>query len=102
MTLTLVAFLSRKRYQAAFFILLGDQQTENYRSWIRKNSELTEFLRIQLRIVVYFILPIALQQAEGSCTQHVLFFLLIVFLLIVIVFPGFGEHKCCPDGRWHR
>ena len=41
-------------------MLLGDQQTENYRSWIRKNSELTEFLRIQLRIVVYFILPIAL------------------------------------------
>ena len=26
---------------------------ENYGSWIRKNSELTEFLRIQLRIVVY-------------------------------------------------
>ena len=52
--------------------------------------------------LVSSILPIALQQAEGSCTQHVLFFLLIVFLLIIIVLPGFGEHKCCPDGRWHR
>ena len=39
---------------------LGDQQIESYRSWIRKNSELTEFLRIQLRIVVVFILQIAL------------------------------------------
>ena len=31
---------------------LGERQNENYRSWIRKNSGLTEFLRIQLRIVV--------------------------------------------------
>ena len=45
---------------------VGDQQTENYRSWIRKNSELTEFLRIQLRIVVVFILPIALRQVRHS------------------------------------
>jgi len=31
---------------------------KNYRSWIRKNLELTEFLQIQLPKVVYFILPI--------------------------------------------
>jgi hypothetical protein len=34
--------------------LLYERQEENYRSWIRQNSELTEFWRIQLRIVANF------------------------------------------------
>ena len=30
-------------------VFLGQRQAENYRSWIRQNSECTEFWRIQLR-----------------------------------------------------
>ena len=52
--------------QLTWLTFLDDHQTENNRSWIRKNSELTEFLRIQLRIVVYFILPIALKRRIDS------------------------------------
>ena len=48
---------------------LGDRQDENYRSWIRKNSELTEFLRIQLRVQVQFVLPLAL--ASGCSVSEV-------------------------------
>ncbi len=40
--------------------LLGVRRNENYCSWIRKNSVSSEFLRIQLRIVVCFLLPLAI------------------------------------------
>ena len=33
-------------------LTLGERQAENYRSWIRQNSERTEFWRIQLRILL--------------------------------------------------
>ena len=39
---------------------LGDRQDGYYRSWIRKNSELTEILRIQLQVLVESVLPLAL------------------------------------------
>ncbi len=44
---------------------------ENYRSWIRQNSECTEFWRIQLRIVECSLPPLALEErrkpsAEGT------------------------------------
>ena len=51
--------------------LLGEPRNENYRSWIRKNSELTEFFRIQLQIVVYFILPLALLVRKHFVQFHV-------------------------------
>ncbi len=41
---------------------LGELQAENYRSWIRQNSERTEFWRIQLRIDVSSFPPLALRE----------------------------------------
>ncbi len=40
-------------------VVLGERRNEEYRSWIRQNSEHTEFWRIQLRFVAHFIVPLA-------------------------------------------
>ena len=51
----------------AVFIDLGERQSEDYRSWIRQNSECTEFFRIQLRIMICSLPPLVLtHEAEGS------------------------------------
>jgi hypothetical protein len=42
----------------------GERQAENYCSWIRQNSERTEFWRIQLPIVVCTLPPLALYIAK--------------------------------------
>jgi tetratricopeptide (TPR) repeat protein len=48
------------RRPALIWSSLGERQVFPYRSWIRKNSVPSEFLRIQLRPVVDFFLPLAL------------------------------------------
>ena len=56
---------------------LGERRNENYRSWIRKNSELTEFLRIELRIVVF--VPLILVSMVSQT--------------IVPILPAFGQEQ---------
>jgi serine/threonine protein kinase len=55
-------------------LLLGERQVYLYRSWIRKNSGTSEFLRIQLLPVVDFLLslalPAALSQASVDWVGH--------------------------------
>ena len=48
-----------------------ERQAENYRSWIRENSERTEFWRIQLRIGMCSLPPLALaEQRELPGGEH--------------------------------
>ncbi|MCY2985298.1 MAG: hypothetical protein NTY15_16855 [Planctomycetota bacterium] len=52
--------LKSNRTGSRLSLLLGERLNENDRNWIRKYSEHTEFLRIQLRFVVHFVQPLAL------------------------------------------
>ncbi len=48
----------------------GERRNENYRSWIRKNSEPAGFVRIQLRFVVGFFLPLAELNSNAKTTGN--------------------------------